>query len=56
MGIFAIGSLWSLYDGMVKYPAQPWWPEEFKVDDKRCLKPKVKALTVDQLSRSAIQS
>jgi hypothetical protein len=56
MGVVAIGfALWSLYDGMVKYPAQRVRGfEEFKVDDKSLFEdPKVKALTVDQFERSA---
>src|SRR6185295_19154901 len=56
MGIVAIGfGLWSLSDGMVKYPAQRARGfEEFKVDDKSLFKnPKVKALTVDQFEQTA---
>jgi hypothetical protein len=56
MGIVAIGfGLWSLYDGMVKYPAQRLKGfEEFKVDAKEEFgDPKVKELTVDQFERTA---
>ena len=56
MGIVAMGfALWSLYDGLVKYPAQRVRGfEEFKVDDKSQFEdPKVRELTVDQFERSA---
>ena len=56
MGIVAIGfALWSLFDGMVKYPAQRVRGfEEFKIDNKSQFEdPKVKALTVDQFERTA---
>jgi len=51
MGIVAIGFAgWSLYDGMVKYPAQRQQGfSEFKVDYKSSFNdPKVNAMTVDQ--------
>jgi hypothetical protein len=56
MGIVAIGfGLWSLYDGMVKYPAQRVRGyEEFKVDYKSLFEDsQVKGMSVDQFERSA---
>jgi hypothetical protein len=55
MGIVAIGfGLWSLYDGMVKYPAQRVRGfDEFKTDYKSLFEnPRFKAMTVDQLEQS----
>jgi hypothetical protein len=56
MGIIAIGfGLWSLYDGMVKYPAQRKHGfEQFKVDNKELFEnTRVNALTVDQFEQTA---
>jgi hypothetical protein len=56
MGIVAIGfGLWSLYDGMVKYPAQRVEKfAEFKVDNKQLFEDsKVKDMTVDQFEQKA---
>src|SRR5215213_1562127 len=56
MGIVAIGfALWSLYDGMVKYPAQRVRGfDEFKSDFKSEFQdPKISALSVDQFERTA---
>ena len=56
MGIVAIGfGLWSLYDGMVKYPAQRVEKfAEFKVDYKQLFEDsKVNAMTVDQFEQKA---
>jgi hypothetical protein len=56
MGIVAIGfGLWSVYDGMVKYPAQRIRGfGEFQSDYKSLFEDsKVKALSVDQFERSA---
>jgi hypothetical protein len=56
MGIVAIGfALWSLFDGLVKYPAQRVHAfEEFKADYKSQFENlKLKALTVDQFERTA---
>jgi hypothetical protein len=56
MGIVAIGfAIWSLYDGMVKYPAQRKQGfSEFKVDYKPLFQDsKLNAMTVDQFEGSA---
>jgi hypothetical protein len=56
MGVVAIGfAFWSLYDGMVKYPAQRVRGfDEFKAGYKSEFEdPKVKDLTVDQFEQSA---
>lgn len=56
MGIVAIGfALWSLYDGMVQYPAQRVRGfDEFKSDFKSVFDdPKLSALSVDQFERTA---
>lgn len=55
MGIVAIGfGLWSLYDGMVKYPAQRVVGfDDFKIEYKSLFEnPRFKAMTVDQLEQS----
>src|SRR3954466_10064018 len=56
MGIVAIGfAFWSLYDGMVKYPAQRVHAfDEFKVDFKSLFEDsQVKAMSVDEFERKA---
>jgi hypothetical protein len=56
MGIFLFGfALWSLYDGLVQYPAQRKRGfEEFKVDAKELFEnTRVNALTVDQFEQTA---
>ena len=56
MGVVAIGfAFWSLYDGMVKYPAQRVRGfDEFKVGYKSEFEdPNVKELTVDQFEQTA---
>lgn len=56
MGIVAIGfGLWSLYDGMVKYPAQRVQEfAEFKVENKRLFEnPTLNAMSVDQFEQTA---
>lgn len=56
MGVVAIGfALWSLYDGMVKYPAQRVHGfDEFKVDYKSLFEDsQVKDMSVDQFEKSA---
>jgi hypothetical protein len=56
MGVVAIGfALWSLYDGMVKYPAQRVRGfDEFKVDYKSLFEDsQVKSMSVDEFERSA---
>lgn len=56
MGIVAIGfGLWSLYDGMVKYPAQRVRGfDEFKVDYKSLFEDsQVKAMNVDEFEQKA---
>src|SRR6185436_5692889 len=56
MGIVAIGfAFWSLYDGMVKYPAQRIRGfEEFQTDYKSLFEDsQVKAMSVDEFERAA---
>src|SRR5215217_3088425 len=56
MGVVAIGfAFWSLYDGLVKYPAQRARGfDEFKTDFKSEFEdPKLRELTVDQFERTA---
>ncbi len=56
MGVVAIGfALWSLYDGMVKYPAQRTRGfDEFKTDYKSLFEDsKIKPMSVDEFERSA---
>jgi hypothetical protein len=56
MGVVAIGfALWSLYDGMVKYPAQRVRGfDDFKVHYKSLFEDsQIKAMSVDEFERSA---
>src|SRR3954471_20397890 len=56
MGTVAIGfALWSLYDGMVKYPAQRIRGfDEFKVDYKSLFQDsQTKSMSVDQFEQGA---
>jgi hypothetical protein len=56
MGVVAIGfALWSLYDGMVKYPAQRVRGfDEFKVDYKSLFEDSpAKSMSVDEFERTA---